>query len=200
MPYVYMEYELTNKKVESPIKEKKEALPAMNEQIRAPRLQVITDDGENVGVIPREQALRMAQIAGLDLVIIADQGKDGVPVAKVMNFGKALYEKKKKQGEAKKKQKVIQVKEIKLSPKIGEHDFQIKMRQAVQFLQEGKKVKITFFFKGREAAMRDVRGAELFAKIMKAFEEHDLLKNLIEEKAMKAEQTWSNIYYLKGAL
>jgi translation initiation factor IF-3 len=190
---------LTNKRVELPQKEKKEVSAVINEQIRFPQVQLITEMGENVGVVTRDQALRMAQQAGVDLVIIADQGKDGVPVAKLMNFGKTLYEKKKNQGEAKKKQKVIQIKEVKISPKIGEHDFQIKMKQVVQFLKEGKKVKITFFFKGREAAMREERGAELFDKIMKAFEAHDLLKNLIEEKAMKAEQIWSCIYYLKGA-
>ena len=72
----------------------------------------------------------MAEEAGLDLVIIAETGKDGVPVVKIMDFGKALYEKKKKQTEAKKHQKVIQVKEVKMSPKIGEHDYQTKIKQA----------------------------------------------------------------------
>lgn len=188
---------MTSKR-EEPIKDKKEVAQAINEQIRVPHMQLITEAGENVGVVSRDQALRMAQTAGLDLVIIADQGKDGVPVAKIMNFGKSLYEKKKKQVEAKKKQKVIQIKEVKISPKIGEHDFQIKMRQVIQFLNEGKKVKITFFFKGREAATREERGAELLEKIIKSFEAHDLLKNLVEEKLMKADQAWSCIYYLKG--
>ena len=84
--------------------------------------------------------------------MIVESGKEGVPVVKIMDFGKALYEKKKKQHEAKKHQKLIQVKEVKISPKIGEHDFQTKMRQAMDFLNEGKRLKITLFFKGRENA------------------------------------------------
>ena len=82
------------------------------------------------------------------MVLIAEEGREGVPVAKVMDFGKALYEKKKKQHEAKKHQKVIQIKEIKIAPKIGEHDFQTKMRQAMEFLKEGKRVKITCSSRG----------------------------------------------------
>ena len=115
-------------------------------------------------------------MAGLDLVIIADEGREGVPVAKIMDFGKSLYEKKKKQHDAKKHQKVIQIKEIKMGPKIGEHDFQTKMRQAIDFLKEGKRVKITFFFKGRENATKLERGTELYNKIDKSFEEYDLIK------------------------
>src|SRR5580692_513377 len=106
------------------LKGKKETNSApVNEKIRAERVQLITQDGENVGVVPTSQALRMAQLASLDLVVIADQGKEGVPIAKIMDFGKAAYEKKKQQAEAKKHQKVIQVKEVKLRPKIGEHDY-----------------------------------------------------------------------------
>ena len=113
----------------------------------------------------RGDALKIAQEAGLDLVMIAEEGREGVPVAKIMDFGKALYEKKKKQHEAKKHQKVIQIKEVKMGPKIGEHDFQTKMRQAIDFLKEGKRVKITLFFKGRENATKIERGTELFDKI-----------------------------------
>lgn len=84
---------------------KKEIMPLMNEQIRAPQLQLIDHEGINIGVVPRAQALRMAQEVGLDLVLLADSGKDGVPVVKILDIGKSLYEKKKKQSEAKKHQK-----------------------------------------------------------------------------------------------
>lgn len=171
----------------------------MNEKIRAPRLQVISEEGQNLGVVARHEALKLAEMAGLDLVIIADEGREGAPVAKVMDFGKSLYEKKKKQTEAKKHQKVIQIKEIKISPKIGEHDFQTKMRQAMEFLKEGKRVKVTLFFKGRENATKFERGAELFDKINAAFEAQDLLKNLIQEPDVKMGSLWSRIYFSKLA-
>ena len=116
------------------MKYKKEISALINESIVAPRVQLILSDGENIGVVPRAQALQAAQLADLDLVMIAEAGNEGVPVVKVMDLGKSLYEKKKKQNEAKKHQKVIQVKEIKIRPKIGPHDFQTKMNQSVDFL------------------------------------------------------------------
>jgi translation initiation factor IF-3 len=178
--------------------QKKDVGPLINEKIRAPRVQLIAEDGHNIGIVTRGDALRLAQEAGLDLVIIADEGREGVPVAKVMNFGKALYEKKKKQHEAKKHQKVIQVKEVKMGPKIGEHDFQTKMRQVIDFLNEGKRVKITLFFKGRENATRMERGTELFDKIQQVFEKNDLLKNLGQEPDSRMGSLWSRIYFLKN--
>src|SRR5689334_22882959 len=114
--------EITNKgNLNLNSKDKKEVGPLLNEKIRAPRLQLIAEDGHNIGIVSRGEALKLAQEANLDLVIIADEGREGVPVAKIMDFGKSLYEKKKKQHDAKKHQKVIQVKEIKMGPKIGEH-------------------------------------------------------------------------------
>lgn len=177
---------------------KKETLPLVNEKIRAPRVQLIADDGHNFGVITRDEALRRAYESGLDAVMIVESGKEGVPVVKIMDFGKALYEKKKKQHESKKHQKLIQVKEVKISPKIGEHDFQTKMRQAMDFLNEGKRLKITLFFKGRENANRDERGNELFDKIAQVFEAHDLTKLLIQEQETRMGPQWSRIYFLKG--
>jgi translation initiation factor IF-3 len=180
------------------LKDKRELTALINEKIRVPRMQLITHEGENIGVVSRSEALQRAHEAHLDLVVITEQGKDGVPIAKIMDFGKSLYEKKKKQGEAKKHQKVIQVKEVKISPKIGEHDFQTKMRQIIDFLNEGKRVKITIFFKGRENAMREERGTELFTKISQIFEEQELSKNLIQEQETKMGPLWSRIYFLKG--
>jgi len=171
-------------------------LPLMNEQIRAVEVQLINFEGVNVGAVPRAQALRMAEVAGLDLVLLSE-GKDGVPVVKIMDLGKSLYEKKKKQSESKKSQKVIQVKEVKIRPKIGEHDYQTKVNQAMQFLKDGKRLKITLFFKGRENVLKDTHGSELFAKVDKSFDEAGLTKNLVQEKDSKMGQYWSRIYYLK---
>jgi len=180
------------------LKEKKDINNVlMNERIRAPQVQLITQDGENVGIVSREEALKSAERAGLDLVLLSPQGNEGVPVVKVMDFGKALYEKKKKQAEAKKHQKVIQVKEIKIRPKIGEHDYLTKMKQAIQFLEDGKHVKFTLVFRGREAVLREERGAELFNKIQQSFDQAGLSKNLAQEKDTKMGQLWSRIYYLK---
>ena len=190
--------DITNKGNANIKDQKKETGPLINEKIRAPRLQLIAEDGRNIGIVSRGEALRLAQEAGLDLVIIAEEGREGMPVAKVMDFGKSLYEKKKKQHEAKKHQKVIQVKEVKMGPKIGEHDFQTKMRQVLDFLNEGKRVKITLFFKGRENATRVERGTELFDKIQQIFEERDLMKNLGQEPDSRMGSLWSRIYFLKN--
>lgn len=179
------------------LKDKKENAPLINQQIRAEFVQLITQDGENIGNISRNQALRQAEEAGLDLVLIAQSGKDGIPVVKIMDFGKVLYEKKKKTLEAKKHQKVIQIKEVKMNPKIGEHDYQTKIKQAIQFLTTGKRVKITLSFRGREIATKDARGAELFAKIEKTFGEYDWASNIVQEQDSKMGKMWSRIYYLK---
>jgi len=179
------------------LKEKRETSQPINHQIRAEKVQLIVEDGTNIGVVSRSQALRQAEEAGLDLVLISPSGKDGVPVVKIMDYGKVLYEKKKKLTEAKKHQKVIQIKEIKMSPKIGEHDYQTKINQAIQFLEDGKRVKITLSFRGREMATKEERGSALFGKVNKSFEEHDLMKNLIQEQDAKLGKLWSRVYYLK---
>lgn len=179
------------------MKHKKEELPLINEKIIAQQVQLITHDGENLGIISRQDALRRAQEVELDLVMIAERGNEGVPVVKIMDFGKALYERKKKQAEAKKHQKVIQIKEIKIRPKIGEHDFQTKMKQMAQFLHDGKRVKITLWFRGRENVLKDQHGSELFDRVEKAMQDHDLT-SLASEKETKLGQIWSRIYYLKG--
>ncbi len=167
----------------------------INEQIRALRLQVITADGENVGVIPRDQALKMAQEADLDLVMVAESGGEGVPVTKIIDYGKVLYSKKKKQAEAKKHQKVIQIKEIKMRPKIGEHDYQTKIKHGIQFLKEGKHLKVTLMFRGREMATSRERGKEMFDKVDQTLYEQEL--NFVIDKESKAGMNWSRIYLLK---
>lgn len=174
----------------------KAVAPIITEKSRFDKMQVITQDGKNLGIVSRDEALRLARLADLDVVIIAEQGPDGYPIVKIMDFGKAAYAKKKQQAEAKKHQKIIQVKEVKLRPKIGEHDYQTKINQAIQFLEEGKHVKVTLMFRGREAATRDERGDEMFAKVNQSFEEAGLTK-LGAEKDSKAAQLWSRVYYLK---
>lgn len=168
----------------------------INEQIRFPRLQVIGADGESLGVLSREDALRAAHAASLDLVMVAEQGKDGLPVAKIVDYGKVLYAKKKKISEAKKHQKIIQVKEIKIRPKIGDHDYQTKIRQMFDFLGDGKHVKITLVFKGRESAFLKEKGAELFERLEKTLQDFGL-ENLIFEKESKAGMLWSRVYLVK---
>jgi len=174
----------------------KEILPLINDKIPYIRLQVISFDGKNLGVISRDEALASARLAELDLVLLAEMGNEGFPVAKIMNFGKVLYAKKKQLAEARKNQKVIQIKEIKLRPKIGEHDYQTKLNQAIGFLKDGKHLKVTLMFKGREAAMRDERGEELFRKLHEGFEQAGLTK-YVQEKDMKTSQLWTRIYHLK---
>ena len=180
------------------MKERREKLPLVNRQIKAQTVQLIAQDGDNVGVVPITDALYRAQEVGLDLVMLSDAGKDSVPVVKIMDFGKAVYEKKKKLSEAKRHQKTIQIKEIKIRPKIGEHDYQTKIKQAIQFLKEGKRVKVTLFFRGRENVTKQERGAELFKKVTQSFQNHGL-EHLEQEKDSMAGQFWSRVYYIKNS-
>ncbi len=168
----------------------------INERIRFDKMQVISHEGTNLGVLSRSEALNLAREANLDLVLLAAKGGDGVPVTKIMDYGKALYAKKKQAAEAKKSQKTIQIKEVKFRPKIGEHDFQTKINRAIDFINAGKHVKVTLMFRGREIGMKEERGRELFKRIDEAFEQAELTK-LVTEKDSKSTQLWSRVYYLK---
>ena len=184
----------------NPLQDKKsENGSVINDAIRAREVQLITEEGENLGKVPRDQAAERAQRVGVYMVMLSDGGNSGVPVVKIMDYGKELYNRKKKQAEAKKTQKTIQIKEVKIRPKIGEHDYQTKMNQAMSFLKSGKRVKFTLFFKGREMATRYERGTALFVRINETLAEADLLDSLVQEKEMKAGPAWSKIYYLKKA-
>lgn len=169
----------------------------INEGIRAPQVQLITADGTNVGVVSRMEALTQARSAGLDLVMLAESGALGIPVVKILDHGKELYKTKKKQTEAKKNQKVILVKEIKIRPKIGEHDYERKINQAIEFLKEGNRLKITVQFHGREVAFKAEQGGQLFDKINRSFQAHGLSDRLGEEKEANAGKTWSKMFFLK---
>ena len=125
----------------------KQELP-INEQIRAKEVQVISDEGEKLGVISLQEALEKAEDKKLDLVLVAPNVNP--PVCKIMNYGKYKFEQAKKEKEAKKKQKVLEIKEIRITPNIEEHDFGFKSKNARKFLEDGNKVKITVRFKGRE--------------------------------------------------
>jgi translation initiation factor IF-3 len=120
----------------------------VNRRIRVPEVRVVAEDGSNLGVLPTEQALSRALSLGLDLVEV--NPKASPPVCKILDFGKFKYEEKKKQNEAKKKQTVVEVKEVKLRPKTDDHDLNVKVRAARKFIENGNKVKVTCRFRGRE--------------------------------------------------
>ena len=125
----------------------KQELPT-NSQIRAKEVQLIGENGEKLGVIPFREALEKAEEKKLDLVLVA--ANSNPPVCKIMNYGKYKFEQAKKEKEAKKKQKVIETKEIRITPNIEEHDFGFKAKNARKFLENGNKLKITVRFRGRE--------------------------------------------------
>ncbi|MBM3621096.1 MAG: translation initiation factor IF-3 [Alphaproteobacteria bacterium] len=128
--------------------------PRVNREIRAQRVRLINELGEMVGVLDVREAEEMAVEAGLDLIEISPNADP--PVCKIGDYGKYKYEAQKKANEARKKQKVIEVKEIKLRPGIDDHDYDVKMRQMRGFLEEGDKVKVTLRFRGREMAHQDL--------------------------------------------
>ena len=119
-----------------------------------PRVRLVDERGEMVGVVTRNEALQRATEAGLDLVEVAANADP--PVVKILDFGKYKYEEQKRKNEARKKQKVIEIKEIKLRPGIDDHDYEVKMRSMVKFIEEGDKVKVTMRFRGRELAHQEL--------------------------------------------
>ena len=140
----------------------RETGPRINDRIRAPEIRLIGADGENVGVVTPARAMQMAEEAGLDLVEISPTAVP--PVCKIMDFGKFKYETQKREAEARKKQKIIEIKEIKFRPGTDIHDYEVKMRSVVKFLEEGDKVKVTLRFRGREMAHQEL-GLELLKRV-----------------------------------
>jgi translation initiation factor IF-3 len=128
--------------------------PRINDEIGVLRVRLVDERGEMVGIVQRNEALAMAADAGLDLVEIAPNADP--PVCKILDYGKYKYEEQKKKNEARKKQKVIEVKEIKLRPSIDDHDYEVKMRSMNKFIEEGDKVKVTMRFRGRELAHQEL--------------------------------------------
>jgi translation initiation factor IF-3 len=136
--------------------------PRINEDIRVREVHLIDKDGSNRGNIPISEALAIAQEAGLDLVEISPNATP--PVCKLLDFGKYKFQEQKKQAEARKKQKVVEVKEIKFRPMIDDHDYDVKMRSMQRFFEEGDKVKVTLRFRGREMAHQEL-GARLLERV-----------------------------------
>jgi translation initiation factor IF-3 len=141
--------------------------PQSNEDITAPEVQLIDTEGENKGAMKTREALAIAQEQGLDLVIIA--GNSTPPVAKILDLGRFKFAAQKKAAEARKRQKVIEVKEIQLRPNIDTHDYETKMKAVHRFLDEGDRVKVTMRFRGREMAHQEI-GMELLVKVQHELE------------------------------
>lgn len=140
----------------------------VNEGIRARELRLISDNGDQLGVKTKQEALKMAEDANLDLVLVAPKAKP--PVAKIMDYGKYRFELQKKQREARKKQKVVNVKEVRLSPTIDTNDFNTKMKNARKFLSKGDKVKVSIRFKGRAITHKDI-GRDVLNRFAEATED-----------------------------
>jgi translation initiation factor IF-3 len=128
--------------------------PRVNEDIRVPQVRLIDQDGEMVGVMSAREALIRAYDVGLDLLEISPNAVP--PVCKITDYGKFKYEQQKKANEARKKQKVVELKEVKVRPNIDDHDYEVKMRSMKSFIEDGDKVKVTLRFRGREMAHQDL--------------------------------------------
>ena len=135
----------------------------INRAIVAQQVRLIDQNGEPLGVVHIKEAMTKAREAGLDLVEVAAQANP--PVCKIINYGKLKYEQQKKKAEARKKQKVVEIKEVKLTPTIGEHDYQVKLNSVIRFLSDGNKVKVTLRFRGRELTHREL-GEKLLARLL----------------------------------
>uniref|UniRef100_UPI0038D24EF0 translation initiation factor IF-3 n=1 Tax=Plastoroseomonas hellenica TaxID=2687306 RepID=UPI0038D24EF0 len=136
--------------------------PRVNEEIRVPQVRLIDKDGEMLGVMTAREALMRAYDVGLDLLEISPNAVP--PVCKILDYGKYKYEQQKKANEARKKQKVVEIKEIKVRPNIDDHDYETKMKQMKGFISEGDKVKVTLRFRGREMAHQDL-GVKVLERI-----------------------------------
>ena len=135
----------------------------INENITAKQVRLIDADNENRGIVSIHEALAIAEDFGLDLIEISPQANP--PVCKILDYGKFRYEQQKKKNEAKKNQKVVEIKELKLRPVIETHDYEVKMKQAKKFLEQGNKVKFTMRFKGRELSANDM-GKQIMSQIV----------------------------------
>jgi translation initiation factor IF-3 len=147
----------------------------VNERIRVREIRVIDDTGQQLGIMPPQQALALARSRGLDLVEVAATATP--PVCRIMDFGKYQYQEQKRTREARKHQKVIEVKEIKFRPKVDEHDYQFKKKHIERFLAEGDKVKATIFFRGREMAHPEI-GRRILERLLQELAEVAIVENM----------------------
>ena len=139
-----------------------------NELIHAREVRVIGAEGEQLGILQRNEAIAMAREIGCDLVEVSSNAPP--PVCRIMDYGKFKYEQQKKKQDAKKRQAVVQVKEIKVRPKTDEHDYETKLKHIRSFLEDGDRCKVTVFFRGREIVHKD-RGIEILERIVKDLED-----------------------------
>ncbi|MBV1896120.1 MAG: translation initiation factor IF-3 [Rhodobacteraceae bacterium] len=149
--------------------------PRVNDKIRSNEIRLIGAEGENVGVVTPIRAMQMADDAGLDLVEISPNANP--PVCKIMDFGKFKYEQQKRESEARKKQKIIEVKEVKFRPNTDTHDYEVKMRNVFKFLENGDKVKVTLRFRGREMAHLNL-GRELLERVAEDTKDAGKIENM----------------------
>ena len=154
----------------------------LNEDITASEVRLIGSDGEQIGIVPVKEALKTAEDKELDLVEIVPTAKP--PVCRVMDYGKHLFEENKKKHAAKKKQKQIQIKEVKFRPGTDEGDYQVKLRNAIRFLEQGDKVKVTLRFRGREMAHQEL-GTQMLKRIEEDLSE---LSNVEQYPKMEGRQ------------
>nr|WP_223156867.1 translation initiation factor IF-3 [Thermosediminibacter oceani] len=145
----------------------------VNYEIKAREVRVIDVDGKQLGIMPLKEALKIAQERQLDLVKVAPQAKP--PVCKIMDYGKYKYEQSKREKEARKNQKVISIKEIRMSPNIEEHDFQVRVKNALRFLDDGNKVKVTIRFRGREITHTQL-GEEVLKRLADSVKEKGIVE------------------------
>jgi translation initiation factor IF-3 len=142
--------------------EREQSGPRINDAIRAREVRLIDENGQNVGVVGKIEAMERATQAGLDLVEVSPDAEP--PVCKILDFGKYKYQEQKKAAEARKHQKIVEIKEIKMRPGIDDHDYDVKMRAIQRFFEEGDKVKITLRFRGRELAHQHL-GMEVLKRV-----------------------------------
>lgn len=150
-----------------------EKKPRTNEDIKAPEVRLIDADGNQLGIVSSREARRLSEEAGLDLVEISPEAKP--PVCRIMNFGKFAYQQSKRKALARKKQKQVHLKEIKLRPATEEADYQVKLRSMMRFLEEGDKAKVTLRFRGREM-MHPELGMQLMERIIADLAEHGIVE------------------------
>jgi len=140
----------------------------INREIRAREARVIDPEGRQLGILPLAEALRIA--AGFELDLVEVSSKSDPPVCRIMDYGKFKYQQSKKAHDAKKKQAVVHIKEVKMRPKTEEHDFQFKLKHIERFLKEGDKIKVTIVFRGREIAFPD-HGRNMLKRVQEAVKE-----------------------------
>ncbi|EPZ53093.1 MULTISPECIES: translation initiation factor IF-3 [Alicyclobacillus] len=147
----------------------------MNDGIRAREVRVVDQENEQLGIMSLRDALRLAEERNLDLVNVAPNAKP--PVCRIMDFGKFKYEQSKKEKESRKNQKVVLLKEVRMTPNIDEHDFNVKLKNVLKFLKDGSKVKVSVRFRGREITHQSI-GQELLIRLAKQAEEQAIVERM----------------------